>query len=120
MWRQLRAVIEADGEARFTHWGRATDDHAPKTMRRLGVRKPVTDGLPSEVIGWHYYFFVEQFRNEVCAGFDYKAVLKLLRERGALLPDKGRPFDCKPRLPGMGPTVCYCINSSMLETDSEG
>ena len=118
MRRQVRAFIERDGEARFTHWDRVNDSHAVRTQSRLGMRKPVKDSQ-GEVIGWEYFFFIEGFRMEVCDGFDWKAVLRVLRERGDLVPDKGRPFDCKPRLPGLGLTACYCVKSSILDTDSE-
>jgi putative DNA primase/helicase len=68
---------------------------------------------PTEIAGWDYYFFVESFRSEVCQGFDYLAVLRVLRQAGYLAPDKGRPFDCKARLPGLGATVCYRVHSSI-------
>ena len=116
--RQVRRFIEAHGEARFTHWDRTNDDHAPKTMHRVGVRKPVKDSQ-AEVIEWEFYFFIESFRTEVCEGFDYLAVLRTLREREYLVPDKGRPYDCKPRLPGLGKTACYCIKSSILDTGGD-
>jgi putative DNA primase/helicase len=44
-------------------------------------------------------------------------VLQVLRAAGHLGPDKGRPFDCKPRLPGLGPTRCYRIKASIFEGD---
>ncbi|MBL8376998.1 MAG: DUF927 domain-containing protein [Burkholderiales bacterium] len=120
MVRQVRAFIEAHGEARFTHWDRGTDDHAPKTMHRVGIRKPVKGASdPTEIAGWEFYFFIESFRGEVCESFDYRAVLRILRDRGHLVPDKGRPFDCKPRLPGMGPTACYRVLSSILDADGD-
>jgi putative DNA primase/helicase len=120
MLRQVRRCIESDGEARFTPWDRLGDDHAPKTMHRLGVRRPVKDSTdPTEIAGWEFYFFIESFRGEVCEGFDWKAVLRVLRERGYLVPDKGRPFDCKPRLPGIGPTACYRVLSSILDADGD-
>ena len=127
MLRQVRQFFEAHGEGRFTHWGRAKrdDDHAPKTLHRAGFRKAIMadvhtseDELQSEVIGWEFYTFQEVFRSEMCEGFDYKAVLRVLREREHLVPDKGRPFDCKPRLPGLGPTTCYRIKSSIFEGDA--
>ena len=123
----MRQFFEAHGEGRFTHWGRAKrdDDHAPKTLHRAGFRKAIMadvhtseDELQSEVIGWEFYTFQEVFRSEMCEGFDYKAVLRVLREREHLVPDKGRPFDCKPRLPGLGPTTCYRIKSSIFEGDA--
>ena len=47
MLRQMRGWFGLHGEARFTHWNRADDDHAPKTMNRAGWRKPIetTTGL---------------------------------------------------------------------------
>ena len=118
MVRQVRRFCEAHGEGRFTHWERAErdDDHAPKTLHRAGFRKPIK-GTAGEVIGWEFYVLIETFRSEVCEGFDYKAVLRVLREREYLEPDKGRPFDCRPRLPGLGPTTCYRIKSSILDGD---
>lgn len=116
MLRQVRAFLEAHGEARFTSWSRATDDHAPKTMHRAGVRRAICDES-GDVVGWEFFFLVEIFRAEVCAGFDYLPVLKLLKRRGDLLPDKGREYDCRPRLPGLGHASCYCVKSSILEGD---
>lgn len=118
MLRQVRAFIEAHGEARFTSWSRATDDHAPKTMHRAGVRRATCDA-GGEIIGWEYYFLQEIFRNEVCEGFDWKAVVKLLKDRQHLVIDKGRGYDCKPRLPGMGHAYCYCVKSSILDSDDD-
>ncbi len=117
--RQVRRFFEAHGEGRFTHWDRAErdDDHAPKTLHRAGFRKPIK-GMAAELTGWEFYVFKETFRGEICDGFDYKAALRVLREREYLEPDRGRPFDCKPRLPGLGPTACYCIKSSILNGDT--
>lgn len=116
--RQVRRFIEAHGEARFTHWDRSNDDHAPKTMHRVGVRKPVQDSQ-ADVTGWEFYFFKENFKTEVCEGFDYLAVLRVLRDRKHLVIDKGRSLDCKPRLPGIGHTGCYCVKSSILDADAD-
>jgi putative DNA primase/helicase len=118
MLRQVRAVIQKDGDARFTNWDRANDDHAPKVMNRLGFRKPVKDSM-GEFAGWDYYFLQEPFRTEVCNGFDSKAVLKVLREHDHLEVAKGRGFDIKQRLPGLGLTNCYCVKSSILESDAD-
>jgi putative DNA primase/helicase len=118
MLRQVRAVIQKDGDARFTNWDRGHDDHAPKVMNRLGFRKPVKDPA-GEFAGWDYYFLMEPFRQDVCSGFDSKAVLTILRERGHLEIAKGRAFDIKQRLPGLGLTTCYCVKSSILESDDD-
>ena len=42
-------------------------------------------------------------------------MLKILRTRGHLVPDKGQPFDHSARLPGIGKTRCYRIKSSVLD-----
>lgn len=112
--RQVRRFLELHGEGRFTEWSRADDDHAPKTLHRAGFRRSVKDSA-GDTVGWEFYVFTETFRTEVCEGFDVKAVLRVLRDRGYLEPDKGRPFDCKARLPGLGPTRCYRIKSAILD-----
>ena len=112
--RQVRRFLELHGEGRFTEWSRADDDHAPKTLHRAGFRRSVKDSA-GDTVGWEFYVFTETFRAEVCEGFDVRAVLRVLRDREYLEPDKGRPFDCKARLPGLGPTRCYRIKSAILD-----
>jgi len=36
-------------------------------------------------------------------------VAAVLLEHDCLIPDKGRSFDCKPRLPGLGLSRCYRV-----------
>ena len=62
-----------------------------------------------------HYAFADVFEAEACEGVDTRAVLQLLKEAGHLVPDKGRPYDCKPRLPGMGHTKCFRIKASIFE-----
>lgn len=139
MLRQVRAFLESNGEARFTLWHRAGDDHNSKTMYRAGFRRVFTaDGDPFKDIGSkqtgidpsltyildqggsiRYYVLEECFRNEVCKGFDYKAVAKVLVDHGCLVPSKGRPFNSYQRLPGMGgkPTPCYDITDAIFRIE---
>lgn len=112
--RQVRRFFEAHGEGRFTEWSRAEDDHAPKTLHRAGFRKSIKDSI-GDTVSWEFYVFTETFRTEVCEGFEAKAVLRVLRDREYLEPDKGRPFDCRARLPGLGPTRCYRVKSAILD-----
>lgn len=134
MLRQVRAFLEQHGEGRFAWWHRASDDHASKTLARVGYRRMVgEDGRPiksdaehlreygprmssAEAAGVSVEFFImaEAFRTEVCKGFDPAAVARALLDNGCLIPDKGRPFDCKPRLPGLGLTRCYRISSAIF------
>ena len=140
VWAMLRAVrryLETHGEGRFTMWHRGADDHAPKTLQRAGFRRMLNaDGEPiktnsqhlqdygdkmpaalGEGVSFEYFILAETFRAEVCQGFDYQAVCRVLLEHGCLSPAGGRPFDCRPRLPGMGPTTCYLIPPAIFGLD---
>lgn len=66
MLAQVRQFFELHGNARFTDWDRATDDHAPKTVNRAGFRR--TDGESGDI---EYYVLREVFRAEICKGLDY-------------------------------------------------
>lgn len=70
-----------------------------------------------EGVSVEYFVLPEVFRTELCQGFDYRAVCRVLLEHGCLTPDKGCPFDCNPRLPGMGLTNCYRLSSALFALD---
>jgi len=128
MLAQVRGFFEAHGAARFTWWNRALDAHAPNTMHRAGFRRMVDDqGKPlTEPVGelskdafesghTEFYVLPGVFREEVCKGYDYKAVCRLLIELGHLMPDAKGRFDRRERLPGIGPTSCYRVRSSIFD-----
>ena len=137
MLRQVRAFLDSHGEGRFTWWHRAGDDHAAKTLNRAGFRRMVSeDGKPikndaehqreygermasnmAESVSTEYFIHAEVFKAEVCRGFDAGAVARVLSDRECLIPDKGRPFDCKPRLPGVGLSRCYRISPAIFALD---
>ncbi len=76
---QLRAFIEAHGVSRFEILT-STDESLDtgKIINRAGFRK-LSDAGELE-----YLFLPETFRAEVCKGFDYKFVCRILDERGFL------------------------------------
>lgn len=135
--RGVRRFLEANGEGRFSIWHRSADDHAPKTLNRAGVRRMLNaDGEPiktnsqhgaefgdrmpaalGEGVSFEYFITAETFTAEVCGGADRDTVCRVLLEHGCLIPDKGRTFDCKPRLPGLGLTRCYRIPPAIFELD---
>lgn len=137
MLRQVRRFLDAHAEGRFAMWHRSADDHAPKTLQRAGVRRMLNaDGEPiktnnqhgaefgdrmpaalGEGVSFEYFILAETFRAEVCAGFDYQAVCRVLLDHGCLVPDKGRTFDAKPRLPGIGLARCYRIPPAIFGLD---
>jgi putative DNA primase/helicase len=115
---QARRFLELHGEGRFTDWARADDDHAPRTLSRAGFRKAAKD-VTGSIESWDFFILPETFRREVCDGFDYRAVLRVLRDKGHLQTDKGRAFDRTVRLPGLGRAVVYHILPSIFEGDDE-
>lgn len=143
MLRQVRRFLEAHGDGRFTWWHRATDDHNAKTLHRAGFRRMLDErGEPlkkaerveggskadtalyaaltapePEDTKVEYFILPEVFRSEVCQGFDYAAVCRVLLEHGALVPGTGRAFDCRVRLPGHGLANCYRIPPTLFELD---
>ncbi len=134
MLAQVRKWLQLNGAGRFTWWHRAMDDRAPDKGLRAGYRRMVTeDGKPIQSDSQHsdelglrisqsaaatttteYFVFPDVFRAEACEGFDPRSVLTLLKDAGHLLPDKGRAFDCKPRLPGLGLVWCFRIASTVF------
>lgn len=60
------------------------------------------------------------FRDEVCRGFDSKAVATLLYDNGYLEPGEAAPgggrlrLDEKVRLPGLSLTRCYVIKPEVF------
>jgi len=137
MLRQVRRFLEAHGEGRFTWWHRAADDHNTKTLHRAGFRRLLNDRgepiktnhdhatdygdrMPSamgEGVTVEFFVLAETFKGELCQGFDAQAVARVLLDHECLTPDKGRAFDCKARLPGLGNTRCYRIPSRIFELE---
>ena len=112
--RQVRQWFGMHGEARFTDWSRADDDHAPKTMNRAGWRRAekTTTGL-DELIGWQWFTLPDVFRAEACKGYSERAVLKLLADRGHLVRE-GKHFASRASPPGADKVSVYRIKSSIL------
>jgi putative DNA primase/helicase len=114
--RQVRGWFGLHGEARFTDWSRADDDHAPKTMNRAGWRRAVktTSGL-DELTGWEWFVLPDVFRSEVCKGYTERAALRLLKDRGHLHTEPGRGgYTCKAKPPGADGCMVYRVQSSIL------
>lgn len=135
MLAQVRRFFELHGEARFTDWDRPVSDtsqHAPKTVNRAGYRKhaeakddngnPIytgeiyPDGDEKKAKDTEYYVFPVTFEQEVCAGFDYRTVCRLLSDKGMLMTE-GKSFKRKERLPGGEHSRCYRITSKIFRDD---
>ncbi len=117
--RQMRQWFGLHGEARFTDWSRADDDHAPKTMNRAGWRKAIktTNGM-DELIGWEWFVLPDVFRTEACRGYTERAALRLLADRGHLVRE-GKHFGCRASPPGADKVTVYRVRSSILGDSEE-
>lgn len=96
MLKQVRRFLESHGEARFADFARpvSDDDHAPRVINKAGWRKH--DIINGET---EYYVYSEVFKTEVCSGMDYKAVARLLIDKGYMRAD-GKHLQPKVSLPG--------------------
>lgn len=97
MIEQVRHFLELHGEARFTDIDRSNVDenHAPRTLNRAGFREKNADGK------LQFYCTPEVFKAEICKGFDYATVARLLIDRGYMKGD-GKHLQPKKDLPGEG------------------
>jgi putative DNA primase/helicase len=113
MLAQVRHWIGAHGEARFTDWSRADDDHAPKTMNRAGWRRPVKDA-GGTLTGWQWFVLPEVFAAEAAKGYRVRDVLSLLKARGHLHTEKGDGYTCRASPPGADRVQVYWLQPSLL------
>ena len=129
----IRQWFGAHGDARFKRWELTDADHKAVTMYMAGWRKEVYgdkrnelgDLVMNQPTDLVWYVMVDVFRNEVCKGFDYRAALRLLDERGLVIkegkePKPGQPderrMDTKARPPRFeaGSARVYRIRGGVL------
>ena len=115
--RQVRGWFIAHGEARFTDWNRADDDHAPKTMNRAGWRKAIktASGL-DELTGWEWFVSPDVFRGEICKGISERTALRVLDERKHVHRE-GKGYTCSASPPGAHKCRVIRVRSSILGDD---
>lgn len=96
MLDKVRRFLESHGEARFSDFSRSVsnDDHAPRVINKAGWRKH--NDVKGET---EYYVYSQVFKDEVCGGMDYKAVARLLIDKGYMRAD-GKHLQPKVSLPG--------------------
>jgi putative DNA primase/helicase len=134
MLAQVQRFFELHGESRFSDWERPASDssqHAPKTLNKAGYRKHFdakdaegkqiytgeiySEGDEKKARDTEFYVFVETFKSEICNGYDYKAVQRLLDKQGALVrPSTGKAYTRTERLPAEGKQNVYRINAKVF------
>lgn len=100
----VKAFFESHGESRFAD---ITDTTNRVTINRAGFRKSTSEGQ-------EYFVLPEAYKRDVCAGFDMKAVTKVLLEAGWLAPDSEGKSQQRKTLPEIGLTRCYVLTSKVL------
>lgn len=116
----VRAFMEAHGGARFQDLDAGDNDEAERrVISRAGFRTQHYKGSASVTeIGRHIYFVLpEVFRKEVCAGYDYREVARVLRAQGLLIQQEsgGDRLTIRHRLPlSSTPAMVYAIDAGRL------
>jgi len=108
MIAQVRAFLEAHGEARFTPWCDENAVVASRTINRVGFRKKSEAGPV-------YYIERESFKREVCVGFDHLSVTRALKGVGALKIDTDGGATCQCRLPDGRKDRVYVVMPDLWE-----
>lgn len=125
---QVRGWFGANGDARLMWWHRAGDDHRPSTSNMAGYKRLVRNGVTvdrgAEMLRdgefnerdceLRYYVMPEVFKNEICKGYNHKAVAKLLLDRGIIIGD-GHSYMRPERLPLIGNNRCYRFTPALFE-----
>ena len=107
--RQVRGFLEANGASRFQPLGAAQGEvTADRIFDRVGFTRI---GAAGET---EYLILKEAFKSQICAGFNYRDVLRELDRRGLLVRDHDN-FTVKPRLPEFGVKRVYCIRAAVLD-----
>lgn len=111
MIEQVRHFLHAHGTARFPMIGDG-EKEGWVTVNHAGFREA---SVMSEM---SYYVFAEVFEQQVCEGFDARAVARQLKAIGALRTD-GQRLKVSKRLPGKGLVRCYHVLADIWEADAQ-
>jgi putative DNA primase/helicase len=103
--KQIRAFLELHGGSRFQD----VSDPGTHVYNRAGFKRIDAEGETE------YLILSEVFRLEVCKGYDVRAVLKLLIERGYLTKGDGRNFMKRETVPEIGRTRVYLVSRKILD-----
>jgi putative DNA primase/helicase len=122
MLRQMRGWFGLHGDSRFKPWHRTDSDNKPNTPYMAGWRKEImgddrneAGDLVSVPVSREWFVLPDVFRTEACKGFNERAALRLLKDRGHLHMEGKRPgFGCSASPPGAEKCMVYRVKSSIL------
>lgn len=121
--QRLRLTIERYGEGRFTRWDNVAakvDEHAPRTVDRLGFRRTIEHGCGDVLYtSATYYLLPTAWRDEVFKGMNLRNVNRVLVERQILQPGKDGKAAQSIALPGMPKGRAYVVDGARLFADED-
>ncbi|WP_068649772.1 DUF927 domain-containing protein [Thiomicrospira sp. XS5] len=113
---QIRGFIERYGESRFSDLNRIKDDHAPRTLDRVGYRGE--EGGKDGYMEYVYYFTPTIFKSEVCKGISWKLAINTLKKHGYLKHQPDRKTHVTPTEVETGKRPsCYAVRSTILNSE---
>jgi uncharacterized protein (DUF927 family) len=107
--KQVLLFLEKHGASRFEPAWPGTCTTLDKTMNRAGFRKATDDGR------WAYYVLPENWRSELCKGFDASLIARAMIERGWMERADGDNLARKTTVPGLGQMRLYTIKPEFME-----
>ncbi len=103
--KQIRHFLEKHGDSRFANWDEQTFN---KIVNRAGFKKYVDGEI-------YFYILPEVFKREICAGFDYNFVSKVLLDKKWLIPDSEGNFTRSENLPDCAKNMrCYKLDGEIV------
>jgi len=102
-----RSFLQANGSSRFQN----IESPEERVNNRAGYRQRSPEG-------WLYYLYPRSFQDEICNGYDYKAVAKEMVARAYMQRNEGRHLGNKKSIPGEGRPRLIEILPAIFE-DSE-
>ena len=128
---QMRAFIGRHGPSRFEEWReqpapdaamQGDPDSTPpaerfRAVNRAGWRRWMRDG--TDHAAWIYYVTTEGMR-EALAGLDFKPALKVLADRGFLIPGSGGKSSQTASPPGHPKARVYVLRPSIMGAEDTG
>jgi len=117
---RVRHYIQLHGMSRFAPIGRGNSgigvEGADRVIHnRAGYRRMENSGGER----WEYLLLPEVFKKEVCAGLDYRFVIKVLVQSGYLIPDKSGKPQSTHRVPEGGTVRLLRISGRIMEGEDD-
>lgn len=110
--RQIRAFFESHHSSRFAVMESGSNSNDPqKIINEAGYKKKTDDG------SYEFYVHTEVFRNEICKGFEPRAVCVELVKQGLLDRGNERQFIKTVRLP-IGQKKVYHLKPAILTEET--